>query len=450
MDKAADSNLNKKKEKSFKQAGTAKEKVPVLCYGSSGSLTSEDSDCSECKNRRNWHAQALANVQATCNVSVDSKKQQTDSVYSDRIDVLFTSQAIFGSSRDNNNFHESSNCSLDDNSETIQNTEDMSNSVREIYETAFDSMVASKNDDINVIDNVSKNPGLFPFPSDQLMVSNPDENTRRLLSKQKKAPGTQETDNFGINVMSKEMQVLLIKEDVSSCKQYDAPSPPLTAPLPLKFPVKIEDYFNSSIKSTPNLPDSNALQHPRLCLRADMMEKSEDQSCSSFINESIFKKYNEGERPHSVIGVRRLHQLKYIQDSKTRKFKKCSSKDSIRSSNNSIDSIRSSTASEGARSTSSSESHISSSISSHDSDSGTNILYPLKNQHAINSKLHILSPISDKSVQEPDLDLLKSWDPAKLCPKTSEFLVNKVNENDETEFKNITVSNKLISSLASK
>lgn len=358
---------------------------------------------------------------------------------------MFTPQAIFGSSRDSNNFHGSSNCSLEDNSEIVLNTEDMSNSVREVYETAFDSTIASKSDD--VIDNVSKNPGLFPFPSDQLMVSNPDENIKRQLSKQKKDSVNQATQEAGNDVLSEEMQALLIKEDVHSCKNYDTPSPPSTAPLPLKFPVKGEDFFKSSIKSTPNLPDSNALQHPRLMsLRSNMIVQ---QSSSSFKNESPFKKYNEGERPHSVIGVRRLNQLKSIQDSKKRKFKNFPSTDSIRSSNNSIDSMRSST-SDGARSTSSSESRRSSSISSHDSDSGTNILYPLKSQHSLNTKLHILSPISDKSVQEPDLDLLKNWDTTKLCPITSEIVVNEINKNDAAEFKNIAVSNKLISSLASK
>lgn len=80
------------------------------------------------------------------------------------------------------------------------------------------------------------------------------------------------------------------------------------------------------------------------------------------------------------------------------------------SSGGSMESIRSST-SEGNRSTSSSESRHSTSLSSHSSDSGSNCFHhhhhhsnqpPLTGfltYHA--SKLHILSPISDKSSQEP-------------------------------------------------
>lgn len=448
------SNLNKKKEKSFKQILSssrksdlliAKEKTQFLCNGSSGSLTSEDSDCSECKNLRNWHAQALANVQATCNISVELKKQQSHSVDPEQIDILFTQQAIFGPSKDIN-LHESSNWSLDDNSEVVLNTEDMSNSVREVYETAFDSVITSKDDEINMIDNITKNPGLFPFPSDQLMISTPQETIKSQLSKQKKESANQATQEADTDDISGKMQILLIKEEVNTGKHYGTPSPPSTAPLPLKFPIKNEDFYRSSIKSTPNLPNSNAIQHPRLMsLRSHTTETPKvQQSCSNFIQESSFKKYNEGERPHSVIGVSRLNQLKCIQ----RKFKNFPSTDSIRSSNNSIDSIRSST-SDGARSTSSSESRRSSSISSHDSDSGTNIIYPLKN-YALNTKLHILSPISDKSVQEPDVDLFKNWDSAKLCPITSNIAGNEINENYEVEFKKISASNKLVSSLASK
>lgn len=455
------SKSNKNKEKDFKQLLSssrksdiliAKEKAKFVCNGSSESLTSEDSNCSECKNLRSWHAHALANVQAKCNVSIEFKEQQSHSVDADPIDILFTPQAIFGSNK-NNNLHDLSNWSLDDNSEVVLNPEDMSNSIREVYETAFDSVIASKDDDINVIDNVSKNPGLFPFPSDQLMVSSPCEKIKNQLSKKKKESAnqaTQEADSVGGDVISEKMQVLLIKEEVKNTKHYDTPSPPSTAPLPIKFPIKSEDFFRSSIKSTPNLPNTNALQHPRLMsLRSHIIETSRvRQSCSSFMNESSFKKCNEGERPHSVIGVSRINQIKSIQDSKRRKIKNFPSIDSIRSSNNSIDSIRSST-SEEARSTSSSESRRSSSISSHDSDSGANIIYPSKN-HVLKTKLHILSPISDKSGQEPEFDLLKNWDTSKLCPVTSKIAANEINENVEVDFKIMSASNKLISTLASK
>ena len=83
------------------------------------------------------------------------------------------------------------------------------------------------------------------------------------------------------------------------------------------------------------------------------------------------------------------------------------------SSGGSMESIRSST-SEGNRSTSSSESRHSTSLSSHSSDSGSNCFHHHHHHHHHQhqppltgfltyhaSKLHILSPISDKSSQEP-------------------------------------------------
>lgn len=67
-----------------------------------------------------------------------------------------------------------------------------------------------------------------------------------------------------------------------------------------------------------------------------------------------------------------------------------------------MESIKSST-SEGNRSTTSSESRQSSSLSSHSSDSGklANTNYNVQNTITHTNKLHILSPISDKSSQEP-------------------------------------------------
>lgn len=65
-----------------------------------------------------------------------------------------------------------------------------------------------------------------------------------------------------------------------------------------------------------------------------------------------------------------------------------------------MESIRSST-SEGNQSTTSTESRHSSSLSSHSSDSGPSIVRPLRVPTLIHPKLQILSPISDKSAQEP-------------------------------------------------
>lgn len=69
------------------------------------------------------------------------------------------------------------------------------------------------------------------------------------------------------------------------------------------------------------------------------------------------------------------------------------------SSGGSMESLRSSN-SEGNRSTTSYESRHSTSLSSHSSDSGSRALYPLRAAALIHSKMHILSPISDKSSLE--------------------------------------------------
>lgn len=78
-----------------------------------------------------------------------------------------------------------------------------------------------------------------------------------------------------------------------------------------------------------------------------------------------------------------------------------------------MDSLRSSN-SEGNRSTTSYESRHSTSLSSHSSDSGSRAQYPLRTAALIHPKLHILSPISDKSSLEHNAELLEATAPLAL------------------------------------
>uniref|UniRef100_A0A336JY69 SH2 domain-containing adapter protein D n=1 Tax=Culicoides sonorensis TaxID=179676 RepID=A0A336JY69_CULSO len=425
-----------KKNSRFKEDFNAIERQ--FCT-SSGSLTSEDSNCSECKIRRNWHAKALANVLATCNISSNPNILKLDNLQNTNTIIL--SRNIFG--KEPNDTLGSSTSSVNDNSEQAINTDEMNNSVKKVYETAFDSIIAPKNDDPCAIDNITKNPTLFPFPSDQLFVSTHEEIYPKQINK---VSFNQSEENILIekDILTNKIQTLRIKEDtIEPCCMRNHETPPSTAPLPLKFPLKSEEIFRTSVQSTPNIPDLRRFQY---CI--DETQKG-PQASSNYVEETRCKKYDESDRPHSVIGIRRLNQLKCVQDIRKRKFKNYLSTESMRSSNNSIDSIHSSI-SDGARSTSSSDSRQSSSISSHESDSGTNILFQSKKQLYFNAKLQILSPISDKSVQDPDVDLMKNRDSKNPCAQASLSTESEFIQYDNIPKQNITFSKKVLSSLATQ
>ncbi|XP_063710086.1 uncharacterized protein LOC134838476 isoform X4 [Culicoides brevitarsis] len=130
----------------------AKEKSKKL-YHSSESETSENSECPECKNT---HSILKPNVKPLLEFEMHAFESND----------IFTSQAIFGSYSSNNNAL--SDCSFNS-CDTILKSKDM-NSKKQIYETAFDSRI-TKNDDISILDNITKNPEMFPFPNDLLMIS---------------------------------------------------------------------------------------------------------------------------------------------------------------------------------------------------------------------------------------------------------------------------------------
>ncbi|XP_045500848.1 serine/arginine repetitive matrix protein 1 isoform X2 [Colias croceus] len=230
------------------------------------------------------------------------------------------------------------------------------------------------------------------------------------------------------------------------------PSPPSTAPLPTKFQQKDGSAMNS-IKSAPNLPQSQPA-HPRLkdlrlpvkSLRARDTPTSSDASMTD-VKASVSTELDVGqrlrdssresrdgddERGQSKDGIFLEIKGRPTSDSDTpelnrytgpkgvgpimefkgrpgiaRPRRKYSSTESMAtsSSGGSMESLRSSN-SEGDRSSSSSDGRHSSSLSSHSSDSGN---VPFAKSHHMQltgfghhpAKLHILSPISDKSSQEP-------------------------------------------------
>lgn len=211
------------------------------------------------------------------------------------------------------------------------------------------------------------------------------------------------------------------------------PSPPSTAPLPAKFPGK--ELVMNSIRSAPNLPSQpkSRLKDLHLPVKSLRGRSPNGSSGSLQIHRSAFDiEFGNSQcisefkgRPNQPTdGGDRLFEIKdwprkdvllmkrgtkehkgTILDFKTRRRRhKYSSTESMTasSSGGSMESIRSST-SEGNRSTTSSDSRHSSSLSSHSSDSGTSKGYNGPNSVFLShvNKLHILSPISDKSSQEP-------------------------------------------------
>nr|XP_023027248.1 uncharacterized protein LOC111515254 [Leptinotarsa decemlineata] len=199
------------------------------------------------------------------------------------------------------------------------------------------------------------------------------------------------------------------------------PSPPSTAPLPTKFHGK--ELMMNSIRSAPNLPthpksrlkelhlpvrtlrgrspttSSDILQIQGSAFEIEFSEKS-NQSISEFKGRPGHLMISDKERLYEMKGRPRKDLLLVNKRSKNslleykgrRMRHKYSSNESMTtsSSGGSMESIKSST-SEGNRSTSSSESRQSPTLSSHSSESGA--------PHG--NKIHILSPISDKSSQEP-------------------------------------------------
>lgn len=443
-DKDRDSGFKSRKSSSLDTPGAEKvvtppkrysiteEGVRIIRCDSPSSTTSDDSDCSECQKRREWHSHALAVVRAaTQNLreqssndvepevdyqnSIVSQMPQnrfldhpvicacaTPNFVDDGDDQLFQPRSIFYVHQQG--FQGCADCNItDDERLKALIFDEMNVRQRKLYETAFDSKVAKSDDDLDDVERITNRTASL-FGNEYRMVSSQSKDSfiahpkeKRYRSKHsKKAQQNNKQNVEQQEAIIKEIENIKIEESIDSIVKANVtaisatntpytPSPPSTAPLPLKFPTKHEKFFINSIKSAPNLPASNALQHPRLKdLRGS--EKSDTSK----------------ERPRSVIiEAGRVFELK-----RSHSGRNYSSTESMAtsSSGGSMESIRSST-SEGNQSTTSTESRHSSSLSSHSSDSGPSIVRPLRAPILIHPKLQILSPISDKSAQEPVSEL---------------------------------------------
>ncbi|KAH8289235.1 hypothetical protein KR054_002060 [Drosophila jambulina] len=417
---------------------------------------------------------------------------------------------------------EDSDDDSDDDSEDI-----MGSRRRQIYETAFDCKIAKSDDDLDEVDRITNHSVLLQLSNgngDALAKPTTSTATGKSSKRAKNSKNQALQEQTGeAHVQVHQVQAELSKLQLSQVDQQNqnqnraaaetagtapstqqlpvrgyTPSPPSTAPLPMKFPGKHERYLNmNSIRSAPNLPAANPA-HPRLRdlrLPIQSMRQQQQQllctgssndnsltdsayvnppstnsnsnaaSVSASVSASASAAAGGGgvaavaaRRPRSfvlesgrVLELRRSgnggsggHHQSVGQTSGQRQHHhhhhhhhgsggaaaaskrrshihgqgqatgqqqhNYSSTESIAtsSSGGSMESLRSST-SEGNRSTSSSESRHSSSLSSHSSESGSggsggssSVAYPLRPAPLLlHSKLHILSPISDKSSQEP-------------------------------------------------
>ncbi|XP_055380418.1 hybrid signal transduction histidine kinase A-like [Condylostylus longicornis] len=397
---------------------------------------------------------------------------------------------------------------------------------RQIYETAFDCKVPKSDDDLDeVVERLTSHNALLEIENGNNLKTKPPlelkskslktskSNKLRYEGKRQKNTKNQQIqqDNGSnknaigsIQTLSNELENIHIDNNsvdqlnnttneataTTSVSQLPTrgytPSPPSTAPLPVKFPGKHDRFFMNSIKSAPSLPSSNPA-HPRLrdlrlpikSLRQQQLglsasvEDSAGTAQSDSVNNLLTGSNASSlldsgtgqmvvtessthssmsrtrDRPRSIVvlesgrvlelrtgsahktmnsngghhhhnhhhGVT-IHNTKtevniqknpnitqhqpHINKTTTINYSSTESM-ATSSSGGSMESLRSST-SEGNRSTTSSESRHSTSLSSHSSESGTSVAFPLRAPILLHSKLHILSPISDKSSLEPASD----------------------------------------------
>ncbi|KAJ8969633.1 hypothetical protein NQ317_009648 [Molorchus minor] len=324
---------------------------------------------------------------------------------------------------------------------------------RHVYETAFDCRISKSDDDLDQIDKVSNHPVLVHINNawDIQPITEPsvDNNTpKRRTRVRENCPKPSQDDNNSVLVLAEDIQNMhLTTKDTNSASSGAlplrgyTPSPPSTAPLPTKFHGK--EHMMNSIRSAPNLPShpKSRLKDLHLPVKSLRGRSPTTSSDSLQIHQGNAFEIEFGSNSNKLISEfkgRPGHSKDHIPSEKDRiceiksrprkqillmnkrpkdsllEFKgrrmrlKYSSTESMTtsSSGGSMESIKSST-SEGNRSTSSSESRNSASLSSHSSDSGgdpNSYSAPQGSggflaQHA--NKLHILSPISDKSSQEP-------------------------------------------------
>lgn len=298
--------------------------------------------------------------------------------------------------------------------------------IRQVYETAFDCKISRSDDDLDDLNVVltkslklknkfkaSKSTDSLEFhevfhAADVNQVPNNRTNANDTQNPSNSKPfDDRPTNDQTDDLSNRNSDVILSSTQLPVTSRFKQ-SPPSTAPLPLKFPRKYDTDHN---KSAPNIPQSNTMHN----YNSGDAKKKEPITKATIVNRILSKQRvsgNKTKRPCSMIlESERVVALKHSRRPLRyhHKPKNFSSTESITtsSSGGSMESLRSST-SEGNRSTTSSESRHSSTLSSHSSDSGAKIRNPPRLNMMLHSKLHVLSPISDKSLQDPMSEIVDS------------------------------------------
>lgn len=495
----------------------------------SESTTSDDSNCSECqKRRREWHAQALALVQQSCNVvsrvqpplpgdlSVDDSSLPDQlnglamaphrllgpvmcacaapaSTVDDDMDEMFRPRSIFYVHKLGEQGCADCRVPVQESGSTAatamgkeKSSDDIPRITRRIYETSFDTKICRSDDDLDNLDNsarVALTPhsltsssmgiigGLGGRPPTATGGAQKKHHSRRSAERHSnaKTPDSMRTGGaISASILSQDLEQMHIHDNlvnnnnntsynkpndntttttttvvvmadvvaVDNNNVYTPSTPPSTAPLPMKFPgtksmADTRYSMMNSNRSAPNLPQAQPKQLKSLQTR-ELREHHQSRkmgaggivagsSDGSFMDNAATAGGggaggvgSKERRPRSVVleSGRVLELKRSHREGQRQNFSSTESM-ATSSSGGSMESIRSST-SEGNRSTSSSESRNSSSLSSHSSDSHSSGNMPgqpqqhqnsLRAQLVLHSKLHILSPISDKSSQEPGSEM---------------------------------------------
>lgn len=251
----------------------------------------------------------------------------------------------------------------------------------QVYETAFDSTVPLSGSDEHCeieerIRNIMLMDPQFVRSKEQ---SNEEKTSHQFNCDYHKNRKVSENRSVGATSCNSPSSKNLAAAAASTAR-YPSHSPPSTAPMPIKFPDKHEQrLYRDSNQSAPNLPQSNVTPHH---CRDDQNERQK------LAKKSMQKK----KCSHAPERGKQVRKSKRRQRAAAGP-QKYSSTESISSSEGSIESI----ASDDNRSSISSGSRHSASLSSHSSDSGARVRYPLRAPVIVHANMNILSPISDKS-----------------------------------------------------
>ncbi len=425
----------RKKLSSQRRYSVTEDGVHIIKCDSPSTTTSDDSNCTECQKRRECKQSLVATPNSTHSELLPMPPHRllepilcacTGPEYSNDFADVLQSRSVFYVHEPN--VDECADCCRNDSELTYDDT--MPNGrIRQLYETAFDCKISRSDDDLDDLNTVlsrslklkNKNKFKASKSTDSLefhevfhgganqiancstSIQNPSDSSKPFDSR----PTVDQHDdvepsNLNSDVISSSTQLPV----TNRFKQ----SPPSTAPLPLKFPRKYDtEHCLNSNKSAPNIPQSNTIHNYN---PGNEAKNTEPITKETIVNRILSKQRLSGiknKRPCSMIlESERVLALKHSRRPLRyhHKPKNFSSTESITtsSSGGSMESLRSST-SEGNRSTTSSESRHSSTLSSHSSDSGAKLRNPPRLSMMLHSKLHVLSPISDKSLQDPTSEI---------------------------------------------